>query len=375
LAKVQARMRDSLCERLRCPKDLGALRLSVDGRDPDGHVLFGRLDCSGCGRAYPIREGVPWMLLGDSSPGSQGRLRRIQQATVRRFGFEWSYFRDWGWLADYPDVPGAKEKFSGALMENSRAAFWSKSLFGTDELCSGELVLDAGCGNGRFTFQAARTGAEIIGVDLGWGVYSAFDHTRNLPNVHILRGDLFNLPFGPATFDKVFSIGVLMHTGDPAGAFASLVRTLRPGGLVVAHVYGKGQATFEATDALIRAATTRLPIKGQVKFARAMAAVARWLRKGGTGRRRLYKFFYRHAMLLPTEHHMYDWWSAPIATHHTPEEVRSWFAYHGLVMLRSNPPLGDRAAEEGRRLGHGAITVLGRRPEVDEGTAHARSGS
>jgi SAM-dependent methyltransferase len=102
---------------------------------------------------------------------------------VKRFGFEWRHFHDWGWLTEYPKTRYAEEKFYGGLLEHSRAAFWSKSLFGKEDLLPGEAILDAGCGNGRLTNQAAQYGAEVIGVDLGWGVYSAFEHTRSQPNI------------------------------------------------------------------------------------------------------------------------------------------------------------------------------------------------
>ena len=223
-------------------------------------------------------------------------------------------------------------------------------------------MLDAGCGNGRFTDQVARTGAEVIGIDLGWGVFSAFEHTRSAPNVHIVRGDIFRLPFPEAIFDRVFSIGVLHHTGNAGAAFDALARALRPNGLIVAHVYGKGLWTYELLDALIRGGTTRLSIQDQIRFAEWTSALARWFGRGGRIRKALYWHLFQHLNILPTVTHMYDWWSAPIATHHTREEVIGWFERNGLEILRTNPPEGDRIAELRRKRGHAAVTILGRCP-------------
>ena len=101
-------------------------------------------------------------------------------------------------------------------------------------------------------------------------------------------------------------------------------------------------------------------------FARATAATARQLR-GGKWRRYLYRGLFCFINLLPTEHHMFDWWAAPIATHHTQREVLGWFANNHLEIVRAKPPLDDLAAEFARRRGHAAITVLGRRTASERG--------
>lgn len=354
-------MRESLVAILRCPADMSRLEANASARSDDGHIIAGRLTCTGCGQVYSIEQGVPNMLPPGLAQVGDHDLSRLQKATVDRFGFEWRHFRDWGWLDEYPAVPGAEEKFFGGLAEHTRSAFWSKSLFQPRDLHPGLLVLDAGCGNGRFTVQAARTGAEVVGIDLGWGVHSAFDHTRAMPNVHIVRGDLFRLPCADATFERIFSIGVLQHTGNAGAAFDSLARTLRPAGLIAAHVYGRGRVTYEFLDALIRTLSTRMPISTQLRFSRAMAAFARWLRGRGEKRKGLYRRLYSHVNLLPTEIHMYDWWSAPVATHHNPGEVQRWFARNELEVLATNPPRSDVEAERTRRYVHGPITALGRK--------------
>jgi SAM-dependent methyltransferase/uncharacterized protein YbaR (Trm112 family) len=353
-------MRPSLIDKLRCPVDSGPLALDAQRPEADGHVMEGKLRCSVCGANYPVKDGIPHLLPSASASVNGQSLAALQEATIERFGFEWRYFKDWGWLEDYPNVENAEELFFGGLLEHSKRAFWSKSLFQKDELHQGLTVLDAGCGNGRFTQQAALTGAEVYGIDLGWGVQSAFEHTRALPNAHILRGDLFRPPFADATFDRIFSIGVLMHTGNAGAAFDSLVGKLKPGGLIVAHVYGKGCAGYEIIDRAVRTVTVRLPIPLQMSFARVTARIARWLRSGPEWRRLFYERLFSHINLLPTTHHMFDWWSAPIATHHSLEEIQGWFERNGIEVLRTNPPLGDSAAESKRRRGHGAITMLGR---------------
>ena len=352
-------MRKELLRWLRCPLDLGNLSLEVDTTGEDNHIIEGRLLCIECGQSYNITDGIPHLLPTEQLQIENKNLTKLQSQTIDRFGFEWRYFMDWGWLLDYPDVPDAQLKYFGGLEQHTASAFWSKTLFTRDDLQDGHLVLDAGCGNGRFTNQAAQAGVEVIGIDLGWGTFSAFEHTRHLPNVHIVRGDLFRLPFLDQTFDRIFSIGVLQHTGNAELVFDSLARVLRNGGLILAHVYGRGLWIYEVIDAMVRIVTTRLPIKFQFIFSQWIAALTRWLQRD---HKRLYAKIFQYVNLLPTDIHMFDWWAAPIATHHTQEEVQAWFAKNHLEILQTNPTLNDKDAEKARCRGHGPITVLGRSP-------------
>ena len=353
-------MLEKVVEKLRCPLDLKPLHLEISARGAYDHIITGQLCCKTCQVTYPIQRGVPDLLPPESAQVDGQDLAHLQAETIDRFGFEWRHFRDWGWLTDYPDVPEATEKFYGGLIRDTQAAFKNKTLFREGDLQPNHWVLDAGCGNGRFVNQAAQAEAEVIGVDLGWGVYSAFEHLQSWPNVHIVRGDLFRLPFADSTFDRIFSIGVLMHTGNAGAAFDSIARTLRPNGLIVAHVYGRGLLAYEVLDHLIRTVIIRLPIGKQMMFARLMASAARWLRQGKV-RRQLYRGLFSLINFLPTEIHMFDWWAAPVASHHTPLEVADWFARNQLQIVRTKPLLEDARAERARRRQHAAITMLGRR--------------
>jgi SAM-dependent methyltransferase/uncharacterized protein YbaR (Trm112 family) len=359
-------MRKALLDLLACPACFGALSLEARDEAEDGHILEGVLRCEGCGGSHAVEKGVPNMLPAGDALIEGEDLSGLQEATIDRFGYEWIHFKDWGWLEAYPDVPDAEERFFGGLVKNTVGAFWNKSQFTKDELGPGVRVLDGGCGNGRFVNQAGLTGAEAVGIDLGWGVYSAFDHTRHLPNVHIVRGDLFRLPFRDGTFDRVFSIGVLQHTGNGPKAFASLARTLKAGGLMSVTVYGTGRFAYEFIDRWLRVVTTRLSIRAQLSFARFTAGAARWLRRGGPLRKRLHRQVYSRINLLPTEHHMFDWWSAPVAHHYDVPEVASWFARANMTVVRSKPTAYPGGDDRGRRFGHGAISMLGvRAPESD----------
>lgn len=349
-------MRQTLVSHLRCPIHMLPLSCVVEGEVEDGHVMFGKLICpESC--EYNIQDGIPNLIPQDDAIVEGDNLKQLQDATIERFGYEWRFFEDWGWLTEYPDMPDAEEKFYGGLLENTRSAFWGKTLLKEEQFTQSKLILDAGCGNGRFCGIASETGAEIIGVDLGYGVISAFQNTRHMPNVHIIQGDLFRLPFAKQTFDIAYSIGVLMHTGNAEKAFASIANCVKLDGLLAIRVYGQGRWTYELLDKLIRGILTKLPVSAQMIFSKGMARLARLLRKNY----RLYRKIYFHINLLPTDHHMFDWWSAPIATHHTVAEVNRWYQDSHFDLQQVKPALDDKNAQITRRKKHDPITALGQR--------------
>ncbi|MDQ4075465.1 MAG: class I SAM-dependent methyltransferase [Chloroflexota bacterium] len=104
-----------------------------------------------------------------------------------------------------------------------------------------KVGLDAGCGEGRYSWHVANQGAEVIGIDLSEGVNVAFRNTSNLDRVHIVQASLYNLPIRPGSLDFVFSTGVLHHLPEPGKGFEHLVPVLKPGGRMMIWVYGLAQ--------------------------------------------------------------------------------------------------------------------------------------
>jgi SAM-dependent methyltransferase/uncharacterized protein YbaR (Trm112 family) len=338
-------MRRRLLDLICCPRCRGALELVVTTEIED-HVIDGELRCA-CGRRYPITGGVP-RLLADLDGDA---LAALKQKTIANFGWQWTHWGRYGWTDEERPT------------EQELGWFWDKSLLQPADL-AGKLVLDAGCGNGRYTHWAYEHGAEVIAVDLGPAVDSAFRNVGHRPNVHVIQGDLFDLPIRAGVLDVVFSIGVLMHTGDARRVTARLVELLRPGGSITVHLYGKGNPVYELNDAALRALTTRLPIDAL----RTLSAV---MSRCGAALERRHLLGYANLVLrlhadLTSN---FDWYAAPIATHHTYPEVFAWFDALGVHPVRDNQTrwLGGRAAHGARaRLGRlawrdWAVTVRGRK--------------
>jgi ubiquinone/menaquinone biosynthesis C-methylase UbiE len=101
----------------------------------------------------------------------------------------------------------------------------------------GETILEVGSGSGRFTEQAASTGAMIVSMDYSCAVDANYKSNRHKSNVLIVQGDIYSMPFRANFFDRLFCIGVLQHTPDVEQAFFSLLKYLKPGGNLAVDVY------------------------------------------------------------------------------------------------------------------------------------------
>jgi SAM-dependent methyltransferase len=100
----------------------------------------------------------------------------------------------------------------------------------------GESVLEIGCGTGSDLLQFAKHGAVATGVDVTTKhVELARKRIGNLAVVY--EADARHLPFEDATFDYVYSHGVLHHSDEPEKIVDEMFRVLRPGGRFNVHVY------------------------------------------------------------------------------------------------------------------------------------------
>lgn len=189
-----------ILEHLRCPKT-GA-RLT----EQNGQLLGGA-------RPYPIVNGIP---------------RFVDSHYAGGFGLQWNKH-------DLTQIDTTQHA-------HSAQRFWGETGF-TPEYLKGKLVLDGGCGAGRFTDIAARAGARMVAVDLSEAVEACAKTTAGL-DVAVVQASLLELPFEPGTFDAAFTIGVIQHTPDPLRSLANIARTVKPGGQMGVSWYKRYWYTF-----------------------------------------------------------------------------------------------------------------------------------
>jgi SAM-dependent methyltransferase len=225
--------------------------------------------------------------------------------------------------------------------EEDRATFKNRTGLETSDL-NGALVLDGGCGMGRYLRVAGESGATVVGMDLSLAVKAARDLTRDLPNVCVIRGDLLRPPLAPGLFDHIYSLGVLDHTPDPRAAFLSLAKLLKPGGRIAIWVYPKERPALEAIMDAHRAISRRLPLPLLMAMSRLMAPIGGLKRRMMNGRSRLVSKAGVALNLLTIGVSMHpdpevrvcdtlDWYAPKYLSRHTFAEVSGWFADAGLI--------------------------------------------
>jgi SAM-dependent methyltransferase len=226
-----------------------------------GHptVLDGLLACEKCGNQFPIIGGVPRFVPRENYASG--------------FGLEWTKHAKTQYDS-YSGIPVSEQRF----FEQTR---WPREL-------KGQLILEVGSGSGRFTEQAANTGATVVSIDYSYAVDANYASNGSRPNVLIVQGDAFAMPFRPGTFDRLFCFGVLQHTPSPSGALAALPLHLKPGGELCADIYKATLLrTLFQTKYWVRPFTRNLDpdrlyerVKAWVDFMWPLAGVIRRLPKG-----------------------------------------------------------------------------------------------
>jgi SAM-dependent methyltransferase len=225
--------------------------------------------------------------------------------------------------------------------EEDRVTFRNRTGLTEGDL-NGAIVLDAGCGMGRYLRVASEMGGTCVGIDLSWSVRAALETTAEQPPLGVVKGDLLRPPIRVESFDHIYSLGVLDHTPDPRAAFLSLARLLKPGGRIVIWVYPRERPLLERIMNSHRAVSTRLPLNVLVALSRLMAPIGGLKRKLLASRNRLVARTGVALNVLTIGVSMHpdpevricdtlDWYAPKYLSRHSREEVAGWFAEAGLV--------------------------------------------
>lgn len=251
--------------------------------------------------------------------------------------------------------------FEETLRQGSDIFFWilRRNGFETPEemieyLRDKRRVLDAGCGNGRVTallrnYCPATT--EIVAIDLVSSEIArenlevfGFSHGVSFYEKDLL-GDLSDL----GRFDFVYCQEVLHHTSNPEGAFRNLCSLLSKEGEIAIYVYKKKGPVREFVDDYLREKISDLPYADAIRVCGQITELGMVLSQQQLnirvphigvlgieeGEYDLQRFVYHFFMKcfwnpdLTFQENVainYDWYYPQMASRHTLEEVREWFA-------------------------------------------------
>ena len=212
-------MSGTLPASLRCPVCRATL---TDG---------GALRCAGCGREYPVEEGIP-RLLSPDLPASAAKLRETEGwiALARAEGWYEPddevdahlpfLCRDLGW--DDPNWLANERSFS-LLLERARP---------------GMDVLEVGAAKCWGALHLVPRGCRYVGSDIladpkvGLGRGAFFE--ARIGRFDRVQADAEHLPFADASFDLTYCVATLHHALDLPRMVSELARVTRAGGTVAA---------------------------------------------------------------------------------------------------------------------------------------------
>ncbi len=265
--------------------------------------------CKACGKKFPRVRGV---------------LRFVDAHNYAdSFGYQWQRF---------PRTQ-LKTEFSERNLRRKTGL--------KEEDFRGKLVLDVGCGTGRFADVATHWGARVIGIDLSAAAEVAAQNMAGRDFV-ALQADVLSLPFAPESFDCIYSVGVLHHTSDCEKAFKNLPQYLKPGGSLAVWLYSGYNNWYRFSDQY-RKITHKIATPKLHSFLRVAVPCLYWFDRG------LRSVPVIGRPLANVVHHVFpvnrspnpeirildtlDWYSPKYQSKHTYEQVFRWFESCGFEGL------------------------------------------
>lgn len=143
----------------------------------------------------------------------------IDKETVDSFGDEWEKF----------------SSFSDKEIEKIGDEYFD--IVDDSILHKQSIVLDLGCGSGRWSKYIASRVQFIEAVDPSKAVISAAMSLKNVNNIRVTQASVDNIPFNNNSFDFAMSLGVLHHIPDTRRALQSIVEKTKIGGYVLLYLY------------------------------------------------------------------------------------------------------------------------------------------
>jgi len=271
----------------------------------DVEPVSGGLECVACRFVY----------------ADDGVLRFVnRESYAESFGVQWKTF--------------SRVQLDSGRLADSERRFRAETALQLSDV-RGKVVLEAGCGMGRFLDVVSRDGAALaVGVDLSSAVDAAAENLGRRDNVLVVQGDIFKLPFKPGAFDVIYSIGVLHHTPSCERAFKALVPLVTPGGTIAISVYaatvkpGVPWALNMFRRRAFRVVTPRLPRRLLLWWAKYAVPVFWAIDKIPVVRYVRYLFpvlIYKDYPLDWSVLDTFDTYATELESRHRPKEVFRWF--------------------------------------------------
>jgi 2-polyprenyl-3-methyl-5-hydroxy-6-metoxy-1,4-benzoquinol methylase len=174
----------------------------------------------------------------DSSPADV-QLGNREWWTRHPMTYDWmGDIRAAQYSAEWFDAVDAAHLFGSRLFATEDRPF--DRIMPLDRL-RGLRALEIGCGMGLHTETLARAGADVVAIDLTPTAIEATRKRLELKNLHarVQQMDAESLAFDTASFDFVWSWGVIHHSANTARIVRNIARVLEPNGECRVMVYNR----------------------------------------------------------------------------------------------------------------------------------------
>jgi demethylmenaquinone methyltransferase / 2-methoxy-6-polyprenyl-1,4-benzoquinol methylase len=134
-----------------------------------------------------------------------------------------------------------------AVISGFQEPRWRRALVRALGLRPGASALDVACGTGAVSVALARcvgVSGRVVGVDLSPRMIArARRRWRDYPQLEFRPGDALELPVESGEFDAATIAFGMRNLADYQRAFAEMVRSVRPGGVVACLEIGRPEGT------------------------------------------------------------------------------------------------------------------------------------
>lgn len=165
-----------------------------------------------------------------------------------------AYFQDFASIRWWHRIRLSPEIITpGEVMHGPDDGDWPTTRFGLPNNLRGKSVLDIGCWDGFFSFEAEKRGASrVVAIDVprssggNWGGTAGFHFAKKAlrSRVDFHEMSIYDAPI-LGRFDVVLCYGLLNHLTDVLGAIRSLASVTAPGGVcLIESAIALGEANY-----------------------------------------------------------------------------------------------------------------------------------